>query len=254
MTTLNSAARGAYQLAFDPRTMAPTWMTSNLEILAYEPTDLGPLCLRRRELLASPGAVVTEITLDHQLLISSRYTASEEALARVALEMHPGSKLSVLVGGLGLGYTARAALASPRVARVEAVELLPQVIDWLERDLLPLAEPLREDDRFSVTRADAFELLSGPSSVRYDLILIDIDHAPDDRLDDADPVFYREEGLTRTRRHLAPGGVLGVWSWAESSSFSRALREVFDRVRVEPVTFLNDMVDEERTDWLFFAH
>jgi len=226
---------------------------SNLEILAYEHTELGPLCLRRRELLSSPGTVVTEITLDHEFLMSSRHTASEEALARVALEMHPASELNVLVGGLGLGYTAHAALQSPRVANASAVELLPQVVDWLERDLLPLSSALKEDERFAVTVADAYALLRGVSADCYDLILIDIDHAPGDRLGDADGAFYTVEGLRRARRHLAPGAVLGVWSWAESSDFSRALREVFDTVRTEPVTYFNDHVGEERTDWLFFG-
>ncbi|MDT8369089.1 MAG: hypothetical protein RQ745_07765 [Longimicrobiales bacterium] len=226
---------------------------SNLEILALENTELGPLCLRRRELLASPGTVVTEITLNHHFLMSSRHTDSEEALAGVALEMHQGSGLDVLVGGLGLGYTAHAALSSPRVASVRAVEFLPQVIEWLDGDLLPLSIPLAGDERFSVVRGDAYALLAEPPSTTYDLVLIDIDHAPHDRLSEGDGAFYTEEGLRRARRHLAPGGVLGVWSWAESSPFSRALRVVFDEVRVEAVTFFVDAVNEERTDWLFFG-
>jgi spermidine synthase len=226
---------------------------SNLEIIAYEDTPLGPLCLRRRELLSEPGTRVTEITLDHRLLMSSRHTASEEALARVALEMSEGHALSVLVGGLGLGYTAHAALASSRVARVDVVELLPQVIGWLEGDLVPLSAVLAADERFSVVQGDAYARLAGPASERFDVILVDIDHAPDDRLGEADPGFYTEGGLRRARRHLAPGGVLGVWSYAESSPFSAALRRVFWDVRVEPVTFFSDLAGEERTDWLFFG-
>lgn len=226
---------------------------ANLEILAYEDTPLGPLCLRRRELLSSPGTVVTEVTLDHEFLMSSLYTASERALARVALEMHGGGELAVLVGGLGLGYSARAALDSPRVRRVVAVELLPQVIDWLERGLVPLASELEADERFSAVQGDVFARLAAPPSERFDLILVDVDHAPDDRLGSASHDFYGEEGLRRARRHLAPGGVLGVWSYAENSNFSRALRSAFGRIRVEPVTYFNALVDEERTDWLFFA-
>ena len=79
---------------------------SNLEILAYETTPLGVLCLRRRELLSQPGTVITDITLDHELLMSSHYTASERALPAEALARHNGQNLSVLVGSLGLGYTA----------------------------------------------------------------------------------------------------------------------------------------------------
>ncbi len=226
---------------------------SNLEILAYEDTPLGPLCLRRRELLSAPGTVVTEVTLNHAFLMSSYNTASERALSTFALEMHEGAELRVLVGGLGLGYTAQAALGSPRVAGVEVVEFLPQVIDWLERGLVPLSAELKADPRFATVPGDVYARLAAPPSERFDVILIDVDHAPDDPLGDANGAFYTEEGLERARRHLAPGGILGVWSYAESSPFARALRKVFPEVRIEPVTFFNDLVDEETTDWLFFA-
>lgn len=226
---------------------------SNLEILAYEDTAVGPLCLRRRELLSSPGTIVTEITLDGEFLMSSRHTVSEEALGQVALEIHGGSGLDVLVGGLGLGYTANAALESDRVGRLEAIELLPQVLDWLERGLLPLSDALHADDRFHVVRDDAYARLMAPPDRPFDLILVDIDHAPHDRLGERDARFYTEEGLDRASRHLAPGGVLGVWSFAESPSFARALRNVFEEVRIEPVSFFNDLANERRTDWLFFG-
>ncbi|HUE97395.1 MAG TPA: hypothetical protein VMN39_12100, partial [Longimicrobiaceae bacterium] len=180
-------------------------------------------------------------------------TESERALARVALEMHSGAGLSVLVGGLGLGYTAQAALSSPRVAGVEVVELLPEVIDWLARDLVPLSSELKADDRLVTVAGDVYARLAAEPRESFDVILIDVDHAPNDRLGDSNPFFYTEVGLTKARRHLAPGGVLGVWSYAGSSEFSEALRRVFDEVRVEPVTFFNDLVEEETTDWLFFA-
>jgi len=226
---------------------------SNLQILAYEDTPLGPLCLRRRELLSKPGTVVTEITLDHKFLMSSYNTASERALADSALELHPGDGLSVLVGGFGLGYTAHAALAYSRVARVEAIEFLPQVIGWLDQDLIPLAAELKADDRFIAIPGDVYAHLAAAPVKRFDLILIDVDHAPDDRLGDSNEFFYTEAGLLQARDHLAPGGILGVWSYAESSEFSSALRRVFGEVHVQPVSFFNDLVEEETTDWLFFA-
>lgn len=225
----------------------------NLEILAHEDTPLGVLCLRRRRLLSSPGESVTEITLDHEFLMSSRHTASEEALAGIALGLHSGRDLNVLIGGLGLGYTARAALGCERVASVEAVELLPQVIDWLEAGLVPLSAVLRADPRFRAVQGDAYARLAAPPAEPFDLVLIDVDHSPDERLGKADNAFYTEDGLRRARRHLAPGGVLGVWSYAESSAFSQALERVFEEVHVEPVTYFNDLVGVERTDWLFFA-
>lgn len=226
---------------------------SNLEILAYEPSPLGILCLRRRELLSQPGTIVTEVTLDHEFLMSSLYTDSERALSRTALDMHSGKELRVLVGGLGLGYTAREALLSDRVARVEVVELLPQVIDWLARGLVPLSPELCDEPRLVVTQGDVYERLAGPAGELLDLILIDVDHSPDDRLGDQSVSFYTAQGLQAARRHLAPGGILAVWSYAESSPFADALREVFEQVRVAPITHENRLIDERHTDWLFFA-
>jgi len=226
---------------------------SKLEILAYEESSLGPLCLRRRELLSQPGTMVTEVTLNHEFLMSSLYTDSEQALARTAIQMHSGEELRVLVGGLGLGYTAREALRSDRVAQVEVVELLPQVIDWLKRGLVPLSSELCDERRLVVTQDDVYRRLAGPPAERFDAILIDVDHSPEERLDEESVSFYTTEGLQAARRHLAPGGVLAVWSYAESSPFADALRTVFEHVHVEPVTYENRLIDQQQTDWLFFA-
>lgn len=226
---------------------------SKLEILAYEPSPLGPLCLRRRELLSQPGTIVTEVTLNHEFLMSSLYTDSERELASTALEMHPGNDLKVLVGGLGLGYTAREALQSNRVAHVEVVELLPQVIDWLAQGLVPLSVELRNHDRLIVTQGDVYRRLSEPPDKLFDVILIDVDHSPDERLNSESVSFYTPPGLEAARRHLASDGVLAVWSYAESSPFASALRSVFGRVRVKPVTYDNLLIREQLTDWLFFA-
>ncbi len=235
---------------------------SNLEILAYDPSPLGPVCLRRRELLSQPGTIVTEVTLNHEFLMSSLYTDSERALARTALNMHTGEKLRVLVGGLGLGYTAREALLSDRVEQVEVVELLPQVIDWLERGLVPLSTELLDEmgegemvdePRLIVTQGDVYQRLAGPPDESLDVILIDVDHSPDDRLAEESFAFYTVDGLRSARRHLATDGVLAVWSYAECSPFADALHKVFAQVRVESVTYDNQLIDERQTDWLFFA-
>ena len=119
--------------------------TPFFEILAYELTELGMLCLRRRELLCEPGTIVTEVTLDHEFLMSSYLNASEKALSEFALQIHSGSRLRVLVGGLGLGYTVWAALESDRVSHCEVVEFLPQVINWLEQGLVPLSDKLNAE-------------------------------------------------------------------------------------------------------------
>jgi len=223
------------------------------EILAYEPTALGVLCLRRRELLCEPGTIVTEVTLDHEFLMSSYLTASEKALSEIALQMHSGSRLRVLVGGLGLGYTAGTALESDRVSQCEVIEFLPQVISWLEQGLVPLSETLNADKRLKVTQSDIYQRLASPPEEKYDLILIDVDHSPDENLDEANGKFYTAEGLQRAKRHLEKDGILGVWSYAESSPFVDALHEVFREVRIEPVTVFNNLINVQQTDWLFFA-
>ncbi len=227
--------------------------TANLEILAYEESPLGMICLRRRELLAAPGTIITEITLDHTLLMSSHHTDSERALSARALERHDGSELRVLIGGLGLGYTADEILSSPRVASVEVVELLPQVIGWMRDGLVPKSEALNRDARLRVVEADIFALLAAAPERQFDLILIDVDHSPEEPLGAHSADFYTEAGLRLAWHHLAPGGVLAVWSYAESSPFVAALRSVFGRVDVEVVTFENHVVEETETNWLFLV-
>ena len=244
----------------------------SLQILDHVETPLGVLSLRRRELLSRPGTVVTEVTLDGEFLMSSLYTESEVALATRALAWHGGGGLSVLVGGLGLGYTAQAALDHAGVARVEVHELLPEVISWLERDLVPLAGSLRGDPRLLVVQANVFERLAPPSPASlppsppppprprsagspdgHDIIIIDVDHSPDELLEGETRPFYTAPGLRSVRGHLADGGVLGVWSSAESPAFVEALGEVFAEVRVETIDWRNELIDRDQTDTLFFA-
>jgi spermidine synthase len=197
---------------------------------------------------------VTEVTLNHEFLMSSLYTDSERALAHRALQIHSGHGLRVLVGGLGLGYTAHETLRSDRVARVEVVELLPQVVDWLKRGLLPLSSELADDPRLVLTEGDVYRRLAGRPDELFDVILIDVDHSPEERLGEASASFYTTHGVRAARRHLAAHGVLAVWSSAESSPFADVLREVFAHVRVDAVTYDNRLVDQQRTDWLFIAH
>ena len=235
--------------AYIVRTMEPPFF----EVVAYEPTELGILCLRRRELLAEPGTIVTEVTLNHEFLMSSYLTASEQALSQTALRIHSGPELRALVGGLGLGYTAQAALNSERVTKCDVVEYLPQVIGWLEQGLIPLADRLNREKRLQVTQGDIYQRLADPPTDQFDLILIDVDHSPDDNLAGANGRFYTVDGLQDAKRHLATNGVLGVWSYAESSPFVDAMHKVFHEVHVEPITVFNRLINEQQTDWLFFA-
>lgn len=225
----------------------------NLKILAYEDTDLGPLCLRRRELLSEPGTVVTEVTLNHEFLMSSYNTDSERAISNRSVELHGGSDLKALVGGFGLGYTAKELLTDQRVASVEVIEYLPQVLQWLKEGLIPLSDELNDADGLRLTSGDVYQYLLDEPLQQYDLIVIDVDHSPADQLGSDEHVFYTEAGLKSAKKHLTQGGILAVWSYAESSSFSEALELTFSRTHVEAVRTFNPMVQEEQTDWLFFG-
>ena len=225
----------------------------NFEVLAYEQTPLGLLFLRRRELLSQPGTIVTEVTLNNEFLMSSLYTDSERVLAEHGLELHGSDQLKVLVGGLGLGYTAQAALKSNRVVQLEVVELLPQVIRWTRDGLVPLSSELNNEPRLKISQGDVYRQLQEPPAEQFDLILIDVDHSPDERLAEENVSFYTDAGLQAARQHLNQNGVLAVWSYAESSPFADAMRQVFENVSVVPVTYHNALIDETRTDWLFFA-
>ena len=227
--------------------------TPSLEILESVETTLGLLCLRRRELLSRPGTIVTEVTLDHEFLMSSYNTASEDALASLGIQWHGGDGLSVLVGGLGLGYTAQAALGYPQVEKVHVIEFLPEVISWLPRGLVPLAEALSREPRFSVSQDDFFKYLAAPASSSYEIILVDIDHSPDENLDSQNLDFYTPGGLRQVLSHLAPAGVLAVWSSAPNESFAAALRDVFSEVRIETVRWHNELIDEDQCDFVFLA-
>jgi spermidine synthase len=196
---------------------------------------------------------VTEITLDHEFLMSSLHTDSERTLAVRAVERHGGQDLRVLVGGLGLGYTAAAALDTGRVCRVRVVELLPPVIRWVREGHVPLARRLAAEPRLEVEEGDVYALLAAPGAAEHDVILIDVDHSPDERLDHGPGRFYTAAGLAAARAHLAPGGVLGVWSSGPHPAFEAALREVFRDVLAETVSFRNRHLGERQTDWLYFA-
>jgi len=225
----------------------------DFEVIDAAATELGLIWLRERRLASAANRAVVEISLDHEFLMSSETTASERALAARAIALHGGEQLRTLVGGLGLGATAHELLGSPRVAGVRVTELLQPILDWHARDLVPLARELRADARFRAERGDVYRQLQGAASDRYDLILIDVDHSPEERLGPSSASFYAASSLARARRHLASGGVFGVWSYAESPRFERELRAAFGEVLVECVAFANALDGVREENWLYFA-
>ena len=129
-------------------------MSKLFEEIDYRLTPMGPISLRRRWLPGLEREVV-EVMLGDEHLMSSLFTEGEIALTRLGLARAKGEGLRVLVGGLGLGYTARAALEDPRVAHVEVVEAVEAVIDWHRQGLVPIGDSLGDNPACTLTLGTA---------------------------------------------------------------------------------------------------
>ncbi len=229
-------------------------MPTAFEELDHRDTPLGELILRRRRPVSRPDEWVYEVKLAGRFLMSSLTTGSERALATRALAQVRGQALRVLVGGLGLGYTAAEALADARVDAVDVVELLPEVIAWHRNGLVPLGEPLCADPRCRMIEGDCLQLLRAPSSARYDAVLIDIDDSPIHLLAEAHADFYSVAGLAAARASLRPGGVFALWTSVPAEpEVTQRLRDAFGNANAEEIRFDNPLLDHPEVNALYFA-
>jgi spermidine synthase len=234
-------------------------MSVYFEELDYCPTPIGALSLRRRRELKL-GVDVFEIKLGDEYLMSSLFTASEIALARLGLAELCAENLDVVVGGLGLGYTANAVLQHSTIASLVVVEALEAVIEWHEKGLLPLGHALK-DPRCRFVLGDFFALAASEAGFdpdapgrQFHAILVDIDHSPNFLLDPQNDAFYQPEGLGRLAAHLRPGGVFGLWSnELPDDALTARLGSVFPEARAEPVTFHNPLQDRPFTQTVYLA-
>src|SRR4051794_33172141 len=172
---------------------------------------------------------------DGRSLMSSRMHGSEQALASLALRGVVTTAPSVLIGGLGMGFTLRAALdALTAEATVVVAELVPAVVEWNRGPLAPLAgEPLR-DARVTVQIGDVADVLRAAHE-GFDAVLPDVDNGRDAFTSAANARLYGDDGLATAREALKPGGVLAVWSAWEQRRFEQRLRYAGFAVRVERV-------------------
>jgi spermidine synthase len=234
---------------------------SPFEQLAWHDTPMGVLGLRRR-LEPSLGVDVFEVKLGDEFLMSSLFTVAEIELARLGLGATEGEALDVLVGGLGLGYTAVAALEDERVASVTVVEALGEVIGWHAAQLLPDTAELTSDPRTQLRHGDFFAMAASEEgfdpdtpSRRYDAILLDIDHTPRHVLHPSHAGFYTEPGLRALSRHLRPGGVFALWSDdPPDEPFLATLGAVFTATAAHVVTFPNQLTGGTSSNTVYVAH
>jgi spermidine synthase len=165
------------------------------------------------EILLWRGDGYWQIRADGRELMDSRSDVTERALARLACwNLAPSNAPRVLVGGLGMGYTLRAALdLLPRSARVTVVEALGVVIGWNRGLLAVLADHPLDDPRVTVVEGDVVDVIAGAAGV-FDAILLDVDNGPGDIVLDGNCRLYDAPGVARLERALAPDGVLAIWS------------------------------------------
>ncbi len=230
------------------------------EELASHETPMGTISLRRR-IEPSRQIDVYEVKLGDEYLMSSLFTVAEIELARLGLAELTGDALDVVVGGLGLGYTARTALEDPRVSAMLVVDALGEVIDWHEQGLLPDAAGLTTDPRTRLVHGDFFAMAASEDGFdpdtpgrRFDAILLDVDHSPRHVLHPNHAPFYTAQGLSRLARHLTPGGVFALWSDdPPDDEFLAVLDEVFTTSAAHEVSFANFITGGESANTVYVA-
>jgi spermidine synthase len=232
-------------------------MSRRVEELDWADTPMGELTLRRRH---DPVVDVDifEVKLGEDFLMSSLFTVAEIALAQLALAELGEESLEVVVGGLGLGYTATAALEDPRVRSLIVVERLGPVIDWHERRLIPAAVPpsprvrLVNDDFFQLAAGAGFDPLE--PGRRFHAILLDIDHSPRHLLSAEHAWLYTEEGMNHLRARLLDGGIFALWSNdPPDEHYLAILRGHFDAAWCEVVEFPNPLQKRSASNTVYLA-
>ncbi len=187
---------------------------------------------------------------DGNELMNSRLGGSEEALASLALarlSARPAPR--ILIGGLGMGFTLRAAQAlAPEDAQLIVSEIVPELVDWASQHMGTVFGDSLTDPRVEVLIGDVGALINGAAGV-YDVILLDVDNGPDGLTRAGNDALYGEAGLSAARRALTPGGVLAVWSAAPATAFSKRLSRCGFDVEVETVRAGRSKRGSRHTIW-----
>lgn len=235
-------------------------MSLDFEELDFQETPLGDLTLRRRRLRTLDNLEIFEVILGTGYLMSSLFTTVEIALADLGLAKLDSSEMDVVVGGLGLGYTAQAALKDDRVRSLLVVEALPAVIGWHQRGLVPLGAELTNDSRCRFVEGDFFALSDAAGfdpaepGRRFHAILLDIDHSPRNLIHDSSSSFYTPAGLQKLGNHLHPGGVFAMWSDdPPDAEFMESLRLVFPDTSSQIVAFPNPLLDQDSQSTVYLC-
>jgi len=222
-------------------------MMTAMDEVARSESERGELVLRRRE----DGTL--ELRANGVFVMDTVETSTERALATRALALHH-APASVLIGGLGLGFTLAAVLEDARVTEVTTVEIEPALVDWLRAGVVPHGPALLTDPRVRMQTEDvAVALRQAPPSA-YDLVLLDVDNGPGYLVHDANAGLYQAPALTEALRATRPGGMVVVWSAAEAPELEATMERVFGRWRTEAVSYAVDLQGRDETYWLYVGH
>jgi len=243
-------------------------MSARIEELGFADTPIGEVTLRRRFDLVTQRDVF-EVKLNDEWLMSSQFTVAEIELAHLGLARLAANDLTgadadrgwdVAVGGLGLGYTAAAALEHERVSSLVVVELVAPLIEWHKQKLVPASAALTGDVRCRFQLGDFFAMsygegydASAPGRL-FDAVLLDIDHSPTHLLADGSEGFYGLAGMTAVAARLRPGGVYAMWSNdPPEAEYMAILADVFTDVAAEVITFPNPLQGRDATATVYVA-
>ncbi|MBT5031577.1 MAG: spermidine synthase [Proteobacteria bacterium] len=239
-------------------------MVHMFEELDYQETPYGAISLRRRQEPRLNGLMLYEVKLGEEWLMSSLFTEAEIQLAHLGLSLAQKSiptDLKVVVGGLGLGYTAAAVLENPAVTELCVVDIMQPVIDWHQNHQVPLGKTLSSDPRCALTQGDFFAMatrkepgFSNDLNYRVDAILLDIDHSPRHWLNAENESFYSPESLTQMVSKLTPCGVFGLWSNdPPDAAFQALLDDLFDTTETHNIIFANPYSGGESANTVYLG-
>ncbi len=232
------------------------------EEIDSQDSPIGEISLRRRRIPGLTDDDIYEVKLGEEFLMSSLFVEAEEALAHLGLARLDRPAIDVVVGGLGLGYTAVAALQDTRVREQWVVDFLPPVIRWHREEKVPLGAVLNRDARNHYVLGSFFDLAVQPSvgfipgepGRQVDAILLDIDHSPSAVLDAGNAHFYQPDNLRSMAQLLTAGGVFALWSNERpDEAFIGTLRDVFRDVQAEEVRFFNPLQNTEAINTVYTA-
>jgi len=235
------------------------------EELDFQDTPLGEISLRKRSEPRLDDILIYEVKMNEEFLMSSLFVEAELQLAHLGLAKLEGdgfNNLDVIVGGLGLGYTAFAALENQNVASVKVIDVMAPVIDWHKRELVPMGAELNADKRCDLVLGDFFALSTADSNgfgeanndQKVHAVLLDIDHTPDFWLTQSNHSFYSEKGLSAMADKILPGGVFALWSDdLPDERFTTLLDSVFASSEAHIVTFPNPYTKSESSNSVYVA-